>query len=61
MQEVDSVINSDEEENEEELLVQYGIASEEQYEKALDMQIFKENFCIHHLMMFQNLILQIVY
>lgn len=44
MQEVDSVINSDEEENEEELLVQYGIASEEQYEKALDMQIFKENF-----------------
>lgn len=44
MQEADSVINSDEEENEEELLVQYGIASEEQYEKALDMQIFKENF-----------------
>ena len=44
MQEADSVIDSNEEENGEELLVQYGIASEEQYEKALDMQIFKENF-----------------
>lgn len=31
-------------ESEEELLIQYGIASEERYKEALNLQIFKENF-----------------
>lgn len=31
-------------ESEEELLIQYGIASEEQYKEALNLQVFKENF-----------------
>ena len=35
---------SDEGESEEEILIQYGIASKEQYEEAINMHVFKENF-----------------
>ena len=31
-------------ESEEEMLIQYGITSDEQYQEALNMQVFKENF-----------------
>lgn len=35
---------SNDAESEEEILIQYGIASEEQYKEALNLQVFKENF-----------------